>query len=346
MSLIDVDSLLAPLGDSQPCGPDLEYDSAFLALEEAARGKPEQQFGDTIIPGEDPDWRKVQTLSQELMGRTRDLRVATHLLRASTRLQGLGAAADGLRLIQGLLSQHWDHVHPMLDADDNNDPTMRLNALAPLVDPQSFLLDLRKATLAGGRSSVTGREVEIASGKAQAHEGEATMPMPGVIQALQDAEAQQPGLLTALSGMSDTVAAIDAVISERASISGPEFRPLRVLTQIISDAARQAAGAAAGTESNAAAADVGGGDLSGAGPAAHGAALAQPGVLRTRDDAIQALEKVCAWLETHEPSNPAPLLIRRAQRLMSKNFVDIIKDLVPDSIDQIGKLAGVKFDEY
>jgi type VI secretion system protein ImpA len=343
MSLIDVDTLLSPLGDeSAPCGPDLEYDSAFLALEDAARSKAEQQFGDTIIPAEEPDWRKVETLSTELMARTKDLRVAMHFVRASTRLQGLAAAADGLRLIHGMLSQFWDHVHPMLDLEDHNDPTMRLNALAPLVDGQSFLYDLRKAPLGNGRSGLTGRDIELASGKAQPHDSEKVTPLPGVVQALKDSEAQQAGLVASLSGMVETVVAIDAVIAQRASASGPEFRPLRLLTQIISDVARQAATDAA-TES-AATAGVGG-DLSAAG-AAHMAAISQPGVLRTRDDAIQALEKVCEWLEAHEPSNPAPLLIRRAQRLMSKNFIDIIRDLVPDSVDQIGKLAGVQFDQY
>lgn len=342
MPLIDVDALLATLGDSAPCGPDLEYDSAFLALEEAARGKAEQQFGDTIIPAEDPDWRKVQTLSSELLTRTKDIRVAVHLLRASTRLQGLAAAADGLRLIHGLLSQYWDSVHPMLDVEDNNDPTMRLNALAPLVDGASFLHDLRKAPIGAGRSGLTGRDIELASGKAQPNEGESVTPMPGILQALQDAEAQQPGLVAALAGMTQTVAAIDAVIGERASISGPEFRPLKVLTQTISDAAGRASGAA---DESAAAADVGGDPALATGGAAH-MAVAQPGVLRSREDAIQALEKVCEWLETHEPSNPAPLLIRRAQRLMSKSFVEIIRDLVPDSMDQIGKLAGVQFDQY
>lgn len=344
MALIDVDTLLAPLGDDAPCGSDLEYDSAFLALEEAARSKAEQQFGDTIIPAEEPDWRKVQTASLDLFGRTRDIRVAAHLLRASTRLQGLGAAADGLRLVHGLLSQYWDSVHPMLDAEDNNDPTMRLNALAPLVDGASFLHDLRKAPIGGGRSGLTGRDIELASGKAQPNSGETVTPLPGVVQALKDAEAQNPGLVASLTGMVDTVAAIDAVVNERASISGPEFRPLRQLAQIISDVARQAGAVDAATDS-AATADVGG-DLSAAG-AAHAVGFAQqPGVLRTREDALQALEKVCEWIETHEPSNPAPLLIRRAQRLMSKNFIDIIRDLVPDSVDQIGKLAGVQFDQY
>ena len=44
---------LKPLsGDDGPCGPDLEYDNAFLDLIKAAEGKPETQFE----KGAPPDW--------------------------------------------------------------------------------------------------------------------------------------------------------------------------------------------------------------------------------------------------------------------------------------------------
>jgi len=39
MADIDVDALLAPLGDAARSGADLEYDAAFLALDEASRSK-------------------------------------------------------------------------------------------------------------------------------------------------------------------------------------------------------------------------------------------------------------------------------------------------------------------
>ena len=341
MALIDVEALLAPLSDDAPCGPDLEYDATFLSLDEAAKGKPEQQFGDTIIPGEDPDFRQMQTLSRELFERTRDLRVAVHLLRASTRLQGLRAAAEGLQLIQGLLERHWDHVHPMLDADDDNDPTMRLNALAPLVDGDCFIADLRKAVTVG-RMGVRGRDIELAFGKGQPPEGEDFTPAMGVVQALRDADAQDEGFSAALAGMLDAVVAIDRIVTDRATVSGPEFRPLRLIAQAMRDAAAQlqADGAAADGE---VAAGEGTADASGA----MTMAVATPGVgaLRTRQDVVAALDKICDWLEHNEPANPAPLLIRRAQRLVNMSFMDILKDLVPDSVDQMSKLAGIPNDQ-
>jgi type VI secretion system protein ImpA len=46
----------------------------------------------------------------------------------------------------------------------------------------------------------------------------------------------------------------------------------------------------------------------------------------------------------NEPSNPAPLLIRRAQRLIGSDFLDIMRDLAPESLVQINTIAGLKSD--
>jgi type VI secretion system protein ImpA len=70
-------------------------------------------------------------------------------------------------------------------------------------------------------------------------------------------------------------------------------------------------------------------------------AAAVAGEIRSRQDAIRMLEKVCEFIERTEPSNPAPLLIRRAQRLVSKNFIEIMEDLAPDSLGVIKGIAGI-----
>ena len=64
-------------------------------------------------------------------------------------------------------------------------------------------------------------------------------------------------------------------------------------------------------------------------------------VIRTADEAVLAIEKVCLYFERHEPSSPVPLLLRRAQRLVSKNFLDVVQDVCPDALDQIQKLGGI-----
>lgn len=333
MADLDVDAWLSPLSEQAPCGADLEYDPAFLALEEAVRGKPEQQFGDTLIPAQEPDWRVVDEQARALLARTRDLRVLMPWLRARTRLHGLRGFAATLPLAHGWLSRHWDHVHPLLDADDHNDPTMRLNALAPLTDPTTVIADLRAAALGRGRVGLRVRDVELAAGKQQPEGGETVPSMDGVLQALRAAEAEEAGLLQAVRGSHAALVGIDELITQRAGTAGPDLRPLRQVTQMLAECAAQAAG---GAEAPAAM-----GSTAEAGAPAAAEPVGAAGPLRSREDAIRMLEKACEWIERNEPSNPAPLLIRRAQRLMSKNFMEIIRDLIPDGIDQVTRIAGV-----
>ncbi len=131
--MLDVPVLLAAVSPDSPCGDDLEYDAAFLELERIAQGQPERQMGDAVLPAEPPEWPRVRALASELFGRSKDLRVANLLLQSNVALDGLDGLAEGLLLVRELLGQYWDGVYPLLDADDDNDPTFRINALTGLV---------------------------------------------------------------------------------------------------------------------------------------------------------------------------------------------------------------------
>ena len=334
MADIDVDTLLAPLSEAEPCGADLEYDAAFLQLEEAARGKPEQQYGETVIAAQEPDWRVMRTQSLELFSRTRDLRVAIMLLRGATRTEGMAGFVPAVRVLHGLLERYWDTVYPQLDASDNDDATMRLNALAPLGDAGGVLADLRSAAIGPARNGLSGRTIELALGKGEPKSGEAVLPEASAVQALSDAEQANPGLLAALNDAHAAVTGIQAMLDAKAgAASGPDLRPLRVLTQSLAQAAAAAGGGTA--EASPEATEIG---L----PAAATATRGAPGTIASRDDAIKALDRVCEWLERSEPTNPAPLLIRRAQRLMNKSFLDIIRDLAPEGLRDVERIAGVE----
>ena len=99
--------------------------------------------------------------------------------------------------------------------------------------------------------------------------------------------------------------------------------------------------ATGGQAETGAAVDADEGGLPTAGVVATKPAVSTPGTIASREDVIRTLDLICRYIETNEPSNPAPLLLRRAQKLMSMNFVEIIKELTPDSISQIESLAGL-----
>ena len=75
-----------------------------------------------------------------------------------------------------------------------------------------------------------------------------------------------------------------------------------------------------------------------------GAALgpALSGEIRSREDVVRAIDKICAYYARFEPTSPLPLLLDRCKRLVSSSFLDIIRDLAPDSVSQVERLAGKK----
>jgi len=61
----------------------------------------------------------------------------------------------------------------------------------------------------------------------------------------------------------------------------------------------------------------------------------------TITDAIKALQMVRAYLERSEPTNPAQLLLRRAERLIDKSFLQLVRDLAPDALSEVARIMGV-----
>lgn len=336
-----VEALQAPISEASPCGDDLEYDSAFTALASAAQGKPEQQFGDTVIPAVEPEWRAVADQAQALLGRTKDVRVAVLLLRASTRMQGIAGFMMSLRLLAGLLDRHWEGIHPKLDADDDNDPTMRLNALAPLTDEAMVLRDLYEAHVGNARGvgPIRVRDIAIAHNALAPAGAEAGYSAAQIHGGLEAIHGETPEVLQMLMEMPVLVAQLQTLIVERSGRTDLiDLGPLRTIANVLSKACAAVAGPAAQAEAEAeaaAAADPG----TGTGSAAA-ARTAAPGEIRNRQDALQTLDRVIRYLEEAEPGNPAPLLIARAKKLIGVSFFDIMADLAPNALDTIETVTG------
>ena len=64
----------------------------------------------------------------------------------------------------------------------------------------------------------------------------------------------------------------------------------------------------------------------------------------TREDALRAIDMVCEYLERTEPTNPAQLLLRRARRLVNKNFLELMRELAPEALPEVARLMGVSPD--
>lgn len=335
---------LSPLGEDAPCGPDLEYDADFMALERAAAPRAERAMGDSVKAAEEPEWDKVIGLSSGLFERTRDLRVATYLSTAWLRTEGLAGLARGLGLVHGLLEHFWDTVHPQLDAEDDNDPTARVNAVVPLGDPLAVLAYLRNTPFVAspriGRFSL--RDLRVAQGtlKVPGHENGEGLPSMTDIEAccLDCDESQLAGSLEAASRILDLGKAIDTLFTDRIGTLGPDLKPL------LSDAYELKkfleAQIALRTPEVAAPGEAGSaGDESGGAPAAGGVAVAA-GRIQSPEDVRRRLDELCEYYARYEPASPLPILLRRAQRLVGLSFPELLQDLAPGGLSELRTISG------
>jgi type VI secretion system protein ImpA len=154
----------------------------------------------------------------------------------------------------------------------------------------------------------------------------ASVPLDGLM-------AVEQGLTTAMAALKE----IDARMrSEGGSEAAPEADRLRAQLARMDAVVRKqlaarpdAAGLVAGEASDADGA---------AGPAAVGA-------VRSRQDAVRAMEAVAEFFRTNEPSSPVPLLLERAARLVSKSFLEVLADMAPDAVAQARLAGGLRKDE-
>jgi len=338
-----LEPLLAPLGDESPTGEDLEYDQAFLAFERAATAKAERAIGDSVKAAEEPDWDSVAAQGEVLLGRSKDLRVAMHLATAWMRTSGWPGWADGLALIRGLLENFWDGVYPQLDAEDDNDPTSRVNAVVPIADLQGVLGYLRTTTFVQsprlGQFSL--RDLYIANGtlKTAAAEG-APEGTPSLTEleacCLDCAEEELQAVVTAVDMALEHTKAIDSLFTAQVGTAGPDLKPLlsdmQELKKFVDPQLARRMPVAAEAD-----AEAGDGESTGG---VATAAAAGNGRISGPQDVIRRIDELCEYYAKSEPSSPVPLLLRRAQRLVGKSFLDLLGDLAPGGISEMQVISG------
>jgi len=356
MSTIDIESLLSEISPEAPCGENLEYDPDYLRLEKESKGTPavyKPGEREPEKPAEEPNWHDIRDLCLELMSRTRDISVTLYLTIALLKTEGLPGVRDGLALLRGLLERFWEHVHPQMDPDDR-DPVQRANLISSLSPPPEygyqdtfkFKQALWEAPLCRSRRgvSVSFRDILIAKGEINAPDsGVATLEMPMIDEVFGDTPAEQ---------LQETVGAVDGAIEHldgvHAAFEGqvgvgnaPDLSDFkRELGRIRSALQEQLAKRGYGAAEEGAAAPAEAAEARAPGGEAPGG-LSLSGELRNTEEVLLVLDKVCRYYEQNEPSSPVPLLVRRAQRLVSKDFLAIIRDLSPDAMRDIEAIGGI-----
>lgn len=348
-----LEDLLAPVSEDNPCGPYVEESTELYTryneLETAATGKAEQVMGDAVIAAVEPNWGKVQDLSTVLLKETKDLRVAKYLTLALLKKSSFNGLRDGLTLIHSFLENYWETVHPMLVIDGDADPDYRINAVSE-IGSADFINSLSNITLvaskAVGRFSLKDYRIATGAIKPVNNQDQEARPDMALINAaflnvdldeLQNARA-------AAAEASEVLLRIAKLFDEKlANEPGPQTDALsgelRSVIKIFDDHLAQR-GAAAPDAAQDETTPAGDGDMAQEQSSTNIAAVS--GEINSREDVVKQIDRICKYFEKNEPSSPVPLVLNRARKLVTMDFLDIIRDVSPDSLKAITSLAGLE----
>ena len=334
MGVNDLEALLRPVSDEARCGPDLDAagDAAYVELGVAAEWKEAKYVGEQeVAPAAAPDWVRVKEASSALLAVSKDLRIAKHYVAALACTEGLPGFAAGVRLLRDLIDRYWDALHPLLEGEEDD---WRKNLVMELNAERGALGGLRGAPIAESRriGRFTLRDIEVLDGAAAPAENALAPTAELLREAIRDSDEAASALRLECCGQAlADLQSIQGVFRKHQPGLAVEFPRVEKLLR----RAQQILGDALGVES---AAEAGAAE---AGAGAHDKAAGN-GQLRSRADARRLLESVCDFLERTEPAHPAPLLIRRAARLLDLSFLDIIRDIAPTAAGEIENLGGLK----
>lgn len=334
-----MEEFIKPINPDQVAGKNIEYDEDYQKLLTLVQEKPEQQFGELIIDAKGPEWEGIYNLSSEiLLHKSKDLNVMSYFTQSGIERYGLSGLAKGLEIIYKNLAQYWENIYPLLNDEDGDfDPDYRINSLSLFFSQEGILKSVRDAFL-------------IKNGLSQAHFSVRDIESildnsidkyPGGVERLNiDLQIGSESNLIELNAIQASLASIEKIkkiFEQNLDSCTLKFDTLeQLLTKIIKNIKQDIQ--LNTTEST----EI---------PKQTAVQITQPlnwsnYSINSRQDVELLLEKIFIYFEKNEPSHPAPLFIRRIQKLMSLNFYEIMKDISPEALDRLDILVGQQDNEF
>jgi type VI secretion system protein ImpA len=338
--VLDLDTLLQPIPGTNPAGEPLG-DTLRMELD-SHRREP--------IPGDDTtshwkaDWPRVlRVTSDTLTGTGKDIHAATRLVEAATKIHGAAGLRDGLRLLQRMVAECWDRMHPVPSNGDTTDiresPIIWLNDIGRGARfPQTIgrIPVFRVSGASFGPLDLQSKELKAAFEEA------VTNAKPATLEALRTTHAD---LLAARQALADLAATLS---TRRIDPDGtPDYASLDTSSnmgtaierciEMVEDIAKRRGFPL--VPSTAGAEQVGG-------PAAtsSGESHAPAATAGTRDGLYRQLSEIAAALRRIEPHSPIPFLLERCVKLGAMPFPELMRAMIRESaaIDDVERLLGIE----
>jgi type VI secretion system ImpA family protein len=365
----DVTALLDPIPGDSPAGPDLRYAGLYDTLQELRRED------DTIAPRgiwqtklKAADWNSlIETASEALATRTKDLQIGVWLAEALVARDGLAGLPRGFDALAALVEHFWPVLWPQIG--EENDLDTRLAPLdwldtklparfaltdiaesEPPVTWHHYLSTQRALAIPGankGKGEKPSKTMEALmqlvdqtpSAFYQQRAAELTAALEAVSRLKAQLRAQCGDAAPSFTKVGGALAALQGFIRaelikrglpvEAPPADEPPPQPEEMTMPDDIDEPATVAAAEAAPESEEAA------------PPATPAAASGPLVLRDRAHAYRVLTQVAQYLERTEPHSPVPHLIMRAVAWGSMSLPELLDEILREDTNSIYRLLGL-----
>lgn len=359
MALTEIDELIQHVASTSDVGEDTDGSEAF-------------RFIESQISGDETSWAEVESASFDLLRKTADVRIAVSLVGASLRdpQSGLSGFSRALTLLRTLLEVHGARAHPQVDPESPA-PALRLRAMtidelgSPFGTPGDefeIVARIRLLPLTSQGEVFTFRDLMILRGELAnvkiPDEEKSDRQLAFDAAMAQTADRDRGRLETLLEDAHRSLheveeiervfakSAADPADAPRLELDGLKEQIRRVMTpieEVIGSSSQLGQGADASEQSA-----LGHSGAAGASPSAMLDQEGSPvttgpmknGSIQSRADVLVAIQGIKKYYRENEPSSPVPLLLDRASRFVSMNFVDIVEDIAGESVENLQILFG------
>ena len=349
--VLDFETLLAPVPGERPVGGDLRVNAGPTSLYYQVKdGRNAARAAERRIEGGQddapPDWKPVVAAASKALGTaTKDLELTAYLIEGLCRTQGFAGLRDGFKLARGIVETFWDGLYPLPDEDGlatTLGPLAGLNgddAEGTLVAPINRVAITESAShgrLATATYLQAVAVAKIADPEARERRINAGSPSMEMVQKAVD-ETPAPFFRTLhddITAALDEFAKLNAVLDEKGGRFAPPTSAIRTTLEGVLSAVNDVARAKLAVTATAPAAPAN--DATNGTPAANGlpgdggAGGERLPVVRTREDALNAILQLGDYFRRTEPHSMVPYALEQAVRWARMPLPELMKELIDD----------------
>lgn len=284
----------------------------------------------TLDNARDINWHAIREQSAALLEQCFDLHVVLWFMRANLHIDGFSAFYQGIKDIDAKYAEEGATIFPQADMEPSSD-SFHAAALGWLAT-SSCLHEIKNSKIFPDTPLTTD---ELLNMRLDEQEGK-SLHFSEVVKVLGQADSYFAG--RNLPSLKEQLALeIDALerVENYANLQAEDYRlDCRQVRDYLKQFNRQLAS----LEQQELPAERDDAEIDS--PDAD-APVAMPGkYIRSRQDVILLLDQVLDYFQNYEPSHPAPILIRRSQKMIGMDFATIVEELLPESLASLNQLSG------